>query len=71
MKVNPREYFRRFARISKRYPFRVAEVYNGDLDRAMADSDLVVAAMVAAWERREGVPINDWYAIGDHEWACR
>jgi hypothetical protein len=53
MKVNPRDYFRRFGQVSTRYPQRVAEVYSGDLDRAMADSDEVVAAMVAAWRRRE------------------
>ncbi len=42
----------------------MAEAYGGDLDRAAADSDERVAAMVAAWERRHGLPVTDWAAIG-------
>jgi len=38
----------RFRKISTRYPRRVAEAYDGDLQRAAEDSDEEVAATVSA-----------------------
>jgi hypothetical protein len=40
---------------------------DGDLARAMRDSDVQVAARVASWERRHGIPVRDWLAIGRGE----
>ena len=60
----------RFSKVSNRYPLRVAEAYDHDLDPAMADSDEQVAATVAEWERRHGGPIRDWRAIGAEERAA-
>jgi hypothetical protein len=57
----------RFRKVSTRYPRRVAEAYEGDLSRAMADSDEEVAATVAAWEKRKGLAPRDWSAIGAAE----
>jgi hypothetical protein len=57
----------RFRKVSNRYPLRVTEAYDYDLDRAMADSDEQVAATVAEWERRHGLPIRDWRAVGVEE----
>jgi hypothetical protein len=57
----------RFRKVSSRYPLRVAEAYEHHLDPAMADTDERVAATVAAWERRHGVPVRDWPAIGAEE----
>jgi hypothetical protein len=57
----------RFRKVSTRYPRRVAEAYEGDLDRAMADSDEQVAATVAAWETRQGLTPRDWSAVGAAE----
>jgi hypothetical protein len=54
----------RFRKVSTRYSRRVAETYNGDLERAAADSDEIVAANVAAWEHRQGLEVRDWPAIG-------
>ena len=54
----------RFRRMSDRYPRRVAEAYDGDLERAAADSDSEVAATVAAWERAHGIEPRDWLAVG-------
>ena len=46
----------RFRRLGgDRYPRRVAEAYDGDLERAATDSNEQVAATVAAWERAHGV----------------
>ena len=59
-----RRFCNRFGRVAKRYPRRVAEAYDLDLDHAMADSDETVAATVAEWEHRHGVPIRDWRAAG-------
>ena len=59
-----RRFCNRFGRVANRYPRRVAEAYDLDLDRAMADSDETVAATVAEWERRHGVPVRDWRAAG-------
>jgi hypothetical protein len=59
----------RFRKVSTRYPRRVAEAYGGDLDKAFAESDEVVAATVAAWERSEGLEPRDWRAIGAEERA--
>jgi hypothetical protein len=33
----------------------------------MTDSDEQVAATVAEWERRHGLPVRDWRAIGAEE----
>ena len=57
----------RFRQVSNRYPLRVAEAYHHQLDPAMADSDEQVAATVAEWERRNGMPVRDWAAIGAEE----
>ena len=57
----------RFRKVSNRYPLRVAEAYDHHLDPAMADSDEQLAATVAEWERRHGVPVRDWHAIGAEE----
>jgi hypothetical protein len=57
----------RFRKVSNRYPRRVAEVYDGDLGRAMADSDEQVAATVAAWEKSQGFVVRDWPALGRSE----
>ena len=57
----------RFRQVSNRYPRRVWEAYDGDLRRAMADSDEEVAATVAAWERDHGLVPRDWVAIGRAE----
>ena len=54
----------RFRRVSNRYPLQVTYAYGRDIARAAADSDEQVAATVAAWERREGLPVRDWPAIG-------
>jgi hypothetical protein len=59
----------RFARVSSHYPARVAEVYDGDLPRAMADEPETVAAKVAAWEHGHGLEPQDWPAIGRAEGA--
>jgi hypothetical protein len=59
-----RQHSDRFRRVSTRYPRRVAEAYGGDIARAAADSDAEVAAMVRAWEIREGLRPRDWQAIG-------
>jgi hypothetical protein len=64
-----REFTIRFRKVSNRYPLRVTEAYEGDQDRAMADSDEKVAATVAAWERRQGLLVRDWRAIGREERA--
>jgi hypothetical protein len=58
---------RRFRKVSTRYPRRVADAYDCDLERAAADSDEAVAANVAAWERRQGIEVRDWAAIGAFE----
>lgn len=63
-----RDHSERFRKVANRYPRRVAEAYNGDLVRAMADSDAQVAATVAEWERRNGLQVLDWFAIGAQEW---
>jgi len=57
----------RFRRVSTRYPRRVAEAYGGDLARAMADTDEIVAATVAAWERENGLLVTDWPTTGRYE----
>ena len=57
----------RFRKVSNRYPLRVTEAYEGDLERAMADSDEQVAATVATWERHRGLQPRDWAAIGAAE----
>jgi len=59
----------RFRKVSNRYPLRVAEAYDHHLEHAMADSDEQVAATVSAWERRNGMPVRDWHAIGADERA--
>jgi len=33
----------------------------------MTDSDDKVKAMVAAWERSQGLEVTDWIAIGEQE----
>jgi hypothetical protein len=57
----------RFRAVSTRYPRRVAEAYDRDLDRAMADTDEQIAATVAAWEAAHGLPVTDWAGIGTEE----
>ena len=58
---------RRFRQVADRYPHRVAQAYGGDFERAAADTDEIVAATVAAWERARGLPVRDWPAIGAKE----
>lgn len=36
--------------VSNRFARRVAEAYDGDIERALGDSDAQVVATVAAWE---------------------
>ena len=67
MDEHARRFSERFRKVSNRYPLRVAEAYDYYLDPAMADSDELVAATVAGWERRQGGPILDWRAIGAQE----
>jgi hypothetical protein len=62
-------YSTRFRKVSTRYPRRVAEAYDGDIERALADDDETVAAAVADWERRQGIEPRDWPAIGAEERA--
>jgi len=57
----------RFRKVSNRYPLRVAEAYKGDLSRALSASNEEVAATVAAWERRQGLDVRDWTAMGKQE----
>jgi hypothetical protein len=59
-----RRHSERFRKVSNRYPRRVTEAYDGDLGRALADSDEQVSATVAEWERRQGLTPRDWRAIG-------
>jgi hypothetical protein len=60
-----RRHSERFRKVGgMRYPRRVAEAYEQDLNRAMADTDEQVAATVAAWEKGQGLPVTDWPAIG-------
>ena len=61
------EHSLRFRQVSNRYPFQVARAYHGDIERAAAESDEQVAATVAAWESRQGIPAIDWRAIGAEE----
>jgi hypothetical protein len=70
----PTEYdgpWRRFRDVSRRYPVRVAQAYDGDLERAMADTLDQVAATVAAWETEHGIVPFDWPAIGVAERSGR
>jgi len=62
--LTARRHSLRFRRVSNRYPRRVAEAFERDLDRALADSDEQVAATVAAWERGQGLTVRDWVAVG-------
>jgi hypothetical protein len=62
-----RQHSERFRKVSTRYPRRVAEAYDLDLERAAADGDEQVAATVAAWERAHGLEPRDWAAIGAEE----
>lgn len=57
----------RFRKVSTRYARRVSEGYDGDLERAAADTDEQVATTVAAWEREHGLDPRDWAAIGAEE----
>jgi hypothetical protein len=57
----------RFRKVSTRYPRQVTYAYDGDIDRAAADTDDQVAAAVAEYERREGLEPRDWSAIGAAE----
>jgi hypothetical protein len=58
---------KRFRQVADRYPRRVAQAYEGDFERAAADSDAAVAATVAAWERAHAMPVRDWPAVGGAE----
>ncbi|MBA3400625.1 MAG: hypothetical protein H0U05_01415 [Actinobacteria bacterium] len=57
----------RFRKVSNRYPRRVAEAYEGDLERALTESDEQVATTVAAWERDQGLSAQDWPGYGRWE----
>jgi hypothetical protein len=57
----------RFRKVSTRYPRRVSQAYEGDLSRALADTDQQVAATVRAWERSQGLEPRNWIAIGIEE----
>ena len=57
----------RFRKVSNRYRRRVSEAYGGDLIRAIIDSDDKVKATVAAWEKRQGLDVTDWIAVGEQE----
>ena len=57
----------RFRKVSTAYPFMVTDAYGGDMAEAMADSDGLVAARVAEWERSQGLEPRDWVAIGRGE----
>jgi hypothetical protein len=57
----------RFRKVSTRYPRRVAEAYERNLEAAAADSDEQVAARVRAWELAQGLEPRDWQAIGADE----
>ena len=57
----------RFRRVSTRYPLRVNEADDGELERAAADSDEQVATTVAQWEQEQGLEPMDWAAIGAEE----
>ena len=46
------------------YPHTVARAYDGDIERALADSDEAVAARVLAWEREQGFEPANWAALG-------
>jgi len=59
------EHSNRFRKVSDLYPRQVTEAYEGA--SAMADSDEEVAAKVAAWERRHGLLVRDWYKWGTEE----
>jgi hypothetical protein len=50
----------RFRNVDIRYPLRVTEAYDGDLEQAAADSDELVAGRVARWEREQVLTIRDW-----------
>jgi hypothetical protein len=63
------EHSERFRKVSNGYPRAVAQAYDRDLARAMRDSDEQVAATVAAWERAQDWPVQDWHAIGRAEQA--
>ena len=54
----------RFRAVSNRYPRRVAEAYEGDIAKAMVDSDRQVAARVRLWEKAHGIRPRDWERIG-------
>ena len=47
----------RFRAVSNRYPRRVSEAYDGDLQAAASDDDATVAARVAGWEQAQGLPV--------------
>jgi hypothetical protein len=63
--------WRRFCDVSRRYPVRVAQAYDGDLERALADTLQQVAATVAAWEIAHGIGPFDWAEIGAAERSGR
>jgi hypothetical protein len=48
----------------ERYPSRVADAYDGDLERAATDTNEQVRERVAAWERAHGLPVADWRSLG-------
>jgi hypothetical protein len=50
-------------------PRTIGEAYrgHGGIRQAARDSDAQVAKRVAAWERRHGIPLRDWVAIGRSE----
>ena len=59
----------RFRPVSNLYPRCVAVAYrgHGGIRQAARDSDRQVAKMVAAWERRHGMPVRNWVVIGRRE----
>ena len=54
----------RFRRVANRYALRVHKAYEGAQAKAMADTDEVVAATVAAWEAANGLDVTDWPTVG-------
>lgn len=60
-------HYKRFWKVSNRYPLRVVDAYDGDLSAAARDDDATVAERVAEWERANGLEPPDWPAIGRAE----
>jgi hypothetical protein len=59
-----RRFSTRFRQVANGFPAAVRVAYGGDIQRAWYESDEVVLAKVAAFERASGLPARDWVAIG-------